>query len=325
MVFENDVVCRGPVNADVMPRSEMKPIAKTSLILMIFATTSFFSHLVFAQSAGPTSPANTAQVAGFWMTLVDKNPGIGTVAISAVVSGFLVPVIMLYLNNRHTRQIKQLDATIDLKKSDTKRKQDETASRESQTLEYESTIHSCLVKILFGVQQLHVDLSGTCINPQCVDDAITHFQKTLTDYQTKIAEKQLLLAPGLTNLIYGYYANVSELLIELREISHGGHLDLAIVSVHEHATSLADQIVGIQNLILRRRQEITNDLRPEEFSNMRSCCGKRPPQSAVQKYRSVVKDMHRFPIEILEDAASSTTTTTTSISPSTTTTPQTMA
>ena len=290
-----------------MTRSTRVSITAT----VVVAICGLWAQLAMGQSA--SSSGSPAYPPSFWTTLVEKNPGIGTVFISAVVSGFLVPVIMLYLNNRQTRQIKQLDAQIDIEKSDAKRRQDETASRESQKLEYESAIHACLVKILFGVQQLHVELSGTCVDHKCIDTAVSHFQKTLSEYQTIIAEKQLLLNATLTNAIYGYYATVSELLIELREMSRGENLDLAIVSVYQHATALADHIVSIQSEILKRRNELQNNLRPADFDKMRSCCGSRPDPQLVRRYQNALKEIHRNPSsEIDHDTYSLTTTTTTS-------------
>ena len=133
--------------------------------------------------------------------------------ISTVVSGLCMPLLILLLNNGQTRKLKELEADIDLRKREKHQTLERQDREESQYLEYEATFHACLVKILFSVQQLHVELSGTCIDEKCIEDGTKHFQQKLAEYQSVIADKQLMLSTKLTNAIYTFYSDVSRLLI----------------------------------------------------------------------------------------------------------------
>lgn len=78
------------------------------------------------------------------LTFLSEHPEI----IVTVSSGFLLPIILVWLNNRYN--LKQ------------KEKEQEIArefNREDEQISHEKIIHSSLVKILFEIQKLYISLS----------------------------------------------------------------------------------------------------------------------------------------------------------------------
>ena len=79
-------------------------IKRLFLSIVILA---LLSGLTIAQVA-PTPAQPTAGIPdnrGFWVVLFEKNPGLGTI----VFSSFLLTIIILYLNNRHARKLKEFE------------------------------------------------------------------------------------------------------------------------------------------------------------------------------------------------------------------------
>ena len=240
--------------------------------------------------------AASKQPPGFWVTLLEKNPGIATI----VVSSFLLPIIILFLNNRHNRQLKTIETESAIRKTSQEKELDIEFESKATKRNHENIVHSSLVKILFEVQRLHVELSGACVEFKCIEDAIHRFQEAFVKYQGIISDNQLALSPVVTNHVYAFYRLLSELLIELKELAATDSVDVAIVSAYNHAQALADEIIQIQSVVLKERNELVREFRRADMERMRNCCGRQPTRAQIAKYNALKETVEQLPPEPVE-------------------------
>lgn len=92
------------------------------------------------------------------MNLLTEKPEI----LVTILSGFLLPIILVWLNNYYNLKQKDKEKELELK-----------YSTKNDLKNQEKAVYSSLSKILFDVQQLHVALSGTCIDQNCINNAVT--------------------------------------------------------------------------------------------------------------------------------------------------------
>ena len=122
--------------------------------------------------------------------ILDNNPNI----ITTLITAFLLPIVILLITNKQTIKLKKIEYEKD-KNTDidfSKRKQ-------------ENIVYSSLVKILFQIQKLHIELSSKCrINYNCITEAIEKFQEKFSEYQEVISDNQMYLEPKVTNELYGF-------------------------------------------------------------------------------------------------------------------------
>lgn len=81
--------------------------------------------------------------------ILEKNPGLINILLTAVV----LPLAILWLTNRHSRKMKEIEKNLEL-----------NFKSKDDLREQEKKVYSSLSKILFDVQQLHVSLSGNCVD-----------------------------------------------------------------------------------------------------------------------------------------------------------------
>jgi len=223
----------------------------------------------------------------FWISLFDSLKIFGPAVI--------LPIVILYLTNRNSRKIKKLELEHasqlklleqqhDLSRLSEARRIENSFITKNERQGHEKLVHTTLIKILFEVQRLHINLSGNCVDFKCIDDCTKEFKETFTKYQNIIAENQIYLSSHITNTLYKFYKRLGELLIELKDIQTTKNFDLAIVAVYEASTELADYIIQIQGEFVSKRADLENEFNSIELEDFKACCGKQPPEQDRTRY-----------------------------------------
>ena len=83
--------------------------------------------------------------------------------------GIVLPILILWLNNRHNSKIKELEQKFELDKLEASKKLDTRYTVEDEKRIHEKDVYACLLKILFEIQKLHIELSGNCVDFKCID------------------------------------------------------------------------------------------------------------------------------------------------------------
>lgn len=207
-----------------------------------------------------------------WKALFENNPGILTIFLT----GILFPLVFVFLNNRHTRKMKEVDKKLDL---------------DYQSIEdvrkQEKLVYSSLSKILFDVQQLHVSLSGTCVDKSCIPDALKKFDDSVNKCHDVIADNMLYLSSKAINQVYTFYNQISDLKISLKKLNEGQDFDLAHVVVYYSSQELANTVIGLQELFLKERTELHIEFDKTQQDMMKYCCGQEPPPELIEKYKKL--------------------------------------
>jgi len=223
----------------------------------------------------------------FWISFFDSLKIFGPAVI--------LPIVILYLTNRNSRKIKQLELEHASKLKLVEQQHDINRISEAKRIEnsfmtknerqgHEKLVHITLIKILFEVQRLHINLSGNCVDFKCIDDCTKEFKDTFTKYQNIIAENQIYLSSHVTNTLYKFYKRLGGLLIELKDIQNSQSFDLAIVAVYEASTELADYIIQIQEEFVKKRTDLENEFNSIELTDFKECCGQQPPEQDRTRY-----------------------------------------
>ena len=244
-------------------------------------------------SPSPSPPPSSAQSGkGGWLELlIEKNPGLGNI----VVSSFLLPVIILIINSHHNYKLKKHESEIGLKKIETEKEIQAKYENTTQKRQYQNIVLSSLVKLLFEVQRLHVELSSKCDDQTCIDKALERFNEAFARYQSLIADNQIYLSHTITNHLYAFYSELSELLIELNDIKSSGQFEIAIVPVYNKAKSLAGEIIAIQKLMLKERGELTDQFEAAHLEKMKNCCGREPSETQLAAYKVLKRRVEELP------------------------------
>ncbi len=208
--------------------------------------------------------------------IIENNPGLFNI----ILTGLLLPIGILWLTNRHSRKLKEIEKQLDIKynSKDDLRKQ-------------EKMVYSSLSKILFDVQQLHVSLSGTCIDNKCISDAIQKFDSSVTKYHEDISNNMLYLSSKAINLIYSFYIDISQLKLELKELNDRKAFDMAHVSVYYSSQSLADTLISIQEIFIKERDDLKVEFDKAQQEMMKYCCGTEPPEDLKKKYDALKQSL----------------------------------
>lgn len=204
--------------------------------------------------------------------MLEKNPGL----VNIVLTGVLLPLGILWLTNRHTRKMKEIEKRIDLK-----------YKAEDEVREQEKKVFSSLSKILFDVQQLHVSLSGTCIDSSCIENGLKRFDAAVSKCHEDISNNMLTLSSPVINLIYKFYSGIGDLKIQLQELDKSKTYDMAHVAVYYSSQELADSIIDIQELFVAQRTELRAQFNKAQQEMMKYCCGSMPPAELQQRYDSL--------------------------------------
>ncbi|MEQ8414115.1 MAG: hypothetical protein RIB71_06600 [Imperialibacter sp.] len=208
--------------------------------------------------------------------ILEQNPGIVTV----LITGLILPISILWLNNKNNRKLKELEKSIDVK-----------FKTKDEIREQEKKVYSSLSKILFDVQQLHVSLSGNCVDTSCIIDALKRFDISVSNCHTEIADNMLYLSSDSINLIYGFYNTIGQLKIQLQELDRQSEYNLANVTVYYSAQELADALIQIQELFISQRSDLKVEFDKLRQEKMRYCCGQEPPKELKEKYESLRTQM----------------------------------
>ena len=208
--------------------------------------------------------------------IIENNPGLITIFLTSV----LLPITILWLTNRNNRKLKEIDKNVDLK-----------FKAKDDIIVQEKKVYSSLSKILFDVQQLHVSLSGTCIDTSCILDSLKRFDESISKCHTEIADNMLYLSSASINLIYGFYNTIGQLKIQLQQLEKQKEFTLANVTVYYYAQNLADTLIEIQDLFISQRSDLKVEFDKLKQEKMRYCCGQEPPKELKEKYEKLKKEM----------------------------------
>jgi len=111
--------------------------------------------------------------------IIEKNPGL----INIILTGVFLPLGILWLTNRHSRKLKETEKNVELK-----------YKSKDDIREQEKRVYSSLSKILFDVQQLHVSLSGTCVDTSCIENGLKKFDSSISKCHDDIANNMLYVS-----------------------------------------------------------------------------------------------------------------------------------
>ena len=163
----------------------------------------------------------TSQGEYAWLEILLKNnPGLLTIFIT----GLILPISLVWINNRNARKIKELEKELD-----------ETYKGKEVMKSHERSVYASLSKILFDVQQLHVALSGTCIDKNCIENAVSKFDESMTKYHGEISSNLLYMSSNVINSIYLFYSKISDLKISLKEFNESQNFEMAHVCVYDYS------------------------------------------------------------------------------------------
>ncbi|NVK66088.1 MAG: hypothetical protein HWE22_15970 [Flavobacteriales bacterium] len=213
---------------------------------------------------------NKSNTGGDWFTvLLENNPGLFTI----LITGLLLPLGMLWLNNRNTKKLKELEKQLD-----------EKYQGKAEIKNQERAIYSSLSKILFDVQQLHVSLSGTCIDKNCIDNAVSKFDTSITKYHDEISNNLLYMPSIIIDNIYKFYSKISDLKVSLKEFNDTQNFEMAHVCVYSYSIELSEILINIQELLIAENIELKKNFDKAEQEMMKYCCGRKPPKDVVDRY-----------------------------------------
>lgn len=207
-----------------------------------------------------------------WKALFENNPGILTIFLT----GIIFPLVFVFLNNRHARKMKETERKLDL-----------NYQAKEDVRKQEKLVYSSLSKILFDVQQLHVSLSGSCVDKNCIPDALKKFDDSVNKCHDVIADNMLYLSSKAINQVYNFYNQISDLKIRLKKLNEGQHFDLAHVAVYYSSQDLANTVIGLQELFVKEKSELHIEFDKTQQEMMKYCCGQEPPAELKEKYNKL--------------------------------------
>jgi hypothetical protein len=218
--------------------------------------------------------------------ILQSNPGVVTL----LISGFLLPVVILMLTNRQGKKIKQLESEIDLAKLKATKEIEKDLSASEKRRTHEDTVLASLYKILFEVQRLHIELSANCVDYQCIDKALGKFQAAFEKYHGIISDNQIHLSSKVTGNLYRFYQSLAALLIELQDIKAANKPEIALVSVFEHSQKLSEQIVDIHELFVTSRTNLAKEFKKDDLRPVFQCCSSGTPLSP-EAQEALIKEL----------------------------------
>ncbi|MFD2937094.1 hypothetical protein [Spirosoma flavum] len=198
----------------------------------------------------------------------------------SVLSGFLLPIILVWLNSHYSLQTKIREKELDNKNSD-----DEKIKIQ------EKSVYASLSKILFDVQQLHVSLSGSCIDKSCIEDSVSKFDQSVIKYHEEISNNMLYMPSKIIDDIYRFYGKLSDLKISLKGFNDTQNYEMAHVSVYVHSGQLAEILIDIQDRLLQKRSNLKIEFDRTQQEMMKYCCGSKPPKQVFDKYMTLLRQI----------------------------------
>jgi hypothetical protein len=220
--------------------------------------------------------------------LLENNPGVITI----LITGLVLPLALVYLNNRNSINLKKLEKELenDHKKDDIIKNQ-------------ERGVYAALSKILFDVQQLHVSLSGNCVDNKCIENSLTKFDESIIKYHEEIANNMLYMPSSIINLVYEFYGTISDLKITLKELNESKEYEMAHVSVYMNSIELANILISIQEDFLQKDEKLMGEFDKTAQEMMKYCCGRKPPEELfnrfIEQYKALKPSLKEDDIEKL--------------------------
>ena len=218
-----------------------------------------------------------------WQKFLTEHPEV----IITVLSGFMLPIILVWLNNYYNLRSKGKEKEIE-----------RDFNIDNEQVSHEKIIHSSLIKILFEIQKLYISLSCDPEKEEdCIVNASSQFQISFAKYQSIISDNQIFLTSSVVNELYRFYNKVGEILIDLNRIKSAGHPSIARICVYDHSQELADIILNIQEAFINKRQKLFGDLKVirKEMKQFRNCCGPPPPGPLREKYKNIMTELQNIP------------------------------
>lgn len=205
-----------------------------------------------------------------------------------ILPSVILPVWLVYLNNRNTKAGKEIDAKLQIDKIKEEKKILAQGRIEDEKRLHEKSVYSSLLKILFEIQLLHIELSGNCVNYDCIKEATEKFKKCFSDHQSKISDDQIHLSAEASNILYGFYQDIGDLLIQLKEIQDQAKFNLAIAAVYFMSQNMAMKVLVLKLTCFDENKLETVDeaILQREHGNFINCCGQRPKREIVEEYQA---------------------------------------
>lgn len=231
--------------------------------------------------------AETQIEPNWFLQFIDKNPTL----IVTILTGLFLPLGLVYLNNRNNIKLKTIEnkLLLETKKLD---KQLDEDSKKRRDKGQERMVYASLSKILFDVQQLHVSLSGTCIDKNCIDKALEKFDGSISKYHEEIANNMLYMPSKIINLIYDFYSKISDLKVSLKEFNDLKEYEMAHVSVYMHSIELSEILIDIQEEFISKDEKLKSDFDKSAQEMMKYCCGRKPPKEEFEKFMDLYKKVN---------------------------------
>lgn len=221
----------------------------------------------------------------WFLDFIDKNPTL----IMTLLTGVLLPLGILYLNNRHSIKLKNLENNLNLETKKLDKELDAEEKKKEIINNQERIVYSSLSKILFDVQQLHVSLSGTCIDKNCIDKSLEKFDTSILKYHEEIANNMLYMPSNIINLIYDFYSRISDLKVSLKEFNDIKEFQMAHVSVYMHSIELSEILIRIQSEFISKDEQLKKDFDESAQEMMKYCCGRKPPKEEFDKFMELYR------------------------------------
>jgi hypothetical protein len=211
------------------------------------------------------------------LTFLTEKPEI----LVTVLCGFLLPIILVWLNNFYNLKLKNKEKELDVK-----------FIAQEELRKQEKSVYASLSKILFDVQLLHVSLSGTCIDENCIESSIIKFDESIIKYHEEIANNLLYMPSFIIDRIYKFYSKLSDLKISLKELNIKKNYEMAQVLVYVNSTELAETLIEIQENLIGKRPNLKIDFDKTQQKMMKYCCGTKPSKDLFNKYLELLKEIN---------------------------------
>lgn len=244
--------------------------------------------LIFLQTTNKVQIATNQNGSNWFLDFIEKNPTI----VLSLLTGVLLPLGLVYLNNKNNIKLKKLEnqLSLDSKKLEKELNQDDKKSEIIKN--QERIVYASLSKILFDVQQLHVSLSGTCVDKNCIDKSLEKFDMSLLKYHEEIANNMLYMSSRVINLIYEFYSKISDLKVNLKEFNDIKEFQMAHVSVYMNSIELSEKLIEIQEEFISKDEKLKGDFDKSKQEMMKYCCGRKPPKEEFDKFLELYKKIN---------------------------------
>lgn len=217
----------------------------------------------------------------FWiLDFIDKNPTL----IITILTGIVLPLGIVYLNNRNNIKLKNIENSLLLETKKLDKQLLEDSKKGDIIKGQERMVYASLSKILFDVQQLHVSLSGTCIDKTCIDKSLEKFDISISKYHEEIANNMLYMPSIIINNIYDFYSKISDLKVSLKDFNDLKEYEMAHVSVYMHSIELSEILINIQAIFISKDENLKKDFDKSKQEMMMYCCGRKPPKQEFEKF-----------------------------------------